>query len=194
MEISKAQADATRKFWTAERKRSAKPVLPKVSKDTGATQIAPNTAATGPAVSVAGSKPGDASVKVTTGEATTQTEPQIYGRHYSYPAPFTRFQSPSYNSYPNRTVGKLFFSNSAGSTFVCSASVVNSENKDLVWTAGHCVSDGRGTFYRNWQFVPAYRSGSASFGVWTPRRVSTTSEWHFAGKPPPGRRGHAHER
>jgi V8-like Glu-specific endopeptidase len=58
---------------------------------------------------------------------------------------------------------------------------VNSENKSIVWTAGHCVHDGSGgQFVRNWIFVPAYSSsfnGQEPFGRWTAKELWTTTEW-----------------
>src|SRR4051794_31271873 len=62
-----------------------------------------------------------------------------------------------YTNVPDRLNGKVFFT-IGGSPFVCSGTVVNSRNRDMVDTAGHCVSDGAGNFYENWVFVPAYSS------------------------------------
>ena len=41
------------------------------------------------------------------------------------------------------TNGKVFF-NMGGGSFVCSATIVNTEGHDTVWTAGHCVHGGSG--------------------------------------------------
>jgi Trypsin-like peptidase domain len=68
---------------------------------------------------------------------------------------------------PGRMVGKLFFTKS-GRPYECSGSVVEAENRSVVWTAGHCVAD-RGKFHSNWIFVPAYRDGAAPYGRWVPR-------------------------
>ncbi len=76
-----------------------------------------------------------------------------------------------------RTNGKVFFTQN-GLNYVCSGSVINSEGKDSVWTAGHCVHGGAGgTWHSNWQFVPAYSNGSAPWGVWTSRQLWTKSSW-----------------
>jgi hypothetical protein len=76
--------------------------------------------------------------------------------------------------------GKVFFSE-GGQNFVCSGTALTSGNQSTVWTAGHCVSNGAGTFHTNWSFVPAYRNGSRPYGTWTARNLWTTSGWHNAG-------------
>ncbi len=160
---------------------NAKPVMPTVKKTSATASLATRTDRGAP-VTIA---PAGRGGKTLAAPATASgTEQAIYGRAYTYPAPFTRFETfpaSAYRTYPNRTVGKLFFSSPSGGNFVCSASIVNSENKDIVWTAGHCVSNGAGTFYGNWQFVPARRLGTNPFGVWTAREFWTLSEWHSFG-------------
>jgi hypothetical protein len=88
-----------------------------------------------------------------------------------------------YTDLPDRLNGKIFFKEGT-SNFVCSGTVVNSGNKDMVDTAGHCVADGQGShaFFSNWVFVPAYSSscngcGDAPYGRWTARLATTTTEW-----------------
>jgi len=83
---------------------------------------------------------------------------------------------PPYTSYPTRTNGKVFFTE-GGLNYVCSGTALLSGNKSVVWTAGHCVNDGAGTFVTNWAFVPAYADGSRPYGTWTARRLLTTSGW-----------------
>ena len=85
-----------------------------------------------------------------------------------------------YTNFPDRLNGKVFFTMN-GSSFVCSGTAVNSENKSIVWTAGHCVHGGRGgRFHTNWAFVPAYSSsfnGHRPYGTWTARELWTRTEW-----------------
>jgi hypothetical protein len=76
--------------------------------------------------------------------------------------------------------GKVFFSE-GGQNFVCSGTALTSSNQSTVWTAGHCVNNGAGTFHTNWSFVPAYRNGSRPYGTWTARNLWTTSGWHNGG-------------
>jgi hypothetical protein len=78
-----------------------------------------------------------------------------------------------------RTYGKVFFTNTKnGLNYVCSATVVNSEGRDTVWTAGHCVHGGSGgNWHANWAFVPAYHYGAAPYGVWSAAQLWTRTAW-----------------
>jgi hypothetical protein len=76
-----------------------------------------------------------------------------------------------------RTYGKVFFT-SFGVNYVCSGTIVNSEGKSEVWTAGHCVSDRQAWNY-NWTFVPNYTNGSAPYGYWYAYQLWTTSAWFY---------------
>jgi hypothetical protein len=84
-----------------------------------------------------------------------------------------------YWSFPARTAGKVFFTNTTtGQNRVCSGTIINSEGRNSVWTAGHCVHGGAGqNWHANWAFVPSYDSGWAPYGVWSARELWTTPEW-----------------
>jgi len=88
-----------------------------------------------------------------------------------------------YTDRPDRLNGKVFFTKTTGGDFVCSGTVVNSQNQDSVWTAGHCVADNIShTFHKNWVFVPAYASASATgtsrpYGTWTARTLTTKNAY-----------------
>lgn len=74
--------------------------------------------------------------------------------------------------------GKVFFT--AGTVnYVCSGTALAG---DVVWTAGHCVNAGPGSFYTNFQFVPAYRDGVAPYGVFPATTLLTTDGWRTAGQ------------
>ena len=91
-----------------------------------------------------------------------------------------------------RTVGKLFFTTSAGDA-VCSASSVNTPTKNLIITAGHCTNDGPvrcGVLggstcptanFTNFLFVPRYRNGAGPDGSWVGRAVLNHSAWTRSG-------------
>ncbi|HVF76077.1 MAG TPA: hypothetical protein VM938_13635 [Acidimicrobiales bacterium] len=96
----------------------------------------------------------------------------------------------AYWTNPNLQVGRLFFDTQPGAGerwSWCSATAVNSENKSLVLTAGHCVfrpdpdGDGRitgnGFWYEHFRFCPGYEYG-CRMGTWHYRQVSTTWSWH----------------
>lgn len=74
--------------------------------------------------------------------------------------------------------GKVFFTDS-GVNYVCSGTALQG---DVVWTAGHCVNEGPGGFYTNFQFVPAYRDGQAPYGTFPAPTLMTTSGWQGNGQ------------
>jgi putative cell wall-binding protein len=96
--------------------------------------------------------------------------------------------------HPHASIGKVFFV-LRGFNFVCSAAAVTSAGRwgegsgQLVLTAGHCLSDGDGTFATHFVFVPGYHYDEtwgedyvdedvAPSGRWAAERLFTTSEWH----------------
>jgi V8-like Glu-specific endopeptidase len=78
------------------------------------------------------------------------------------------------------TNGKVFFNN-AGVTYVCSASIISTEGRDTVWTAGHCVHGGAGRgWMTDWVFVPAYDDDLANprpWGTWSAAFLVAPHEW-----------------
>lgn len=68
-----------------------------------------------------------------------------------------------------KTAGQLFFSVGEDS-YICSATVVNSETRDLVVTAAHCLWDTEGDLgvASNVKFVPATSdlTGTGPYGIW----------------------------
>ncbi len=94
--------------------------------------------------------------------------------------------SPAYSAH-----GKVYFTIPTGTRagdYVCSGTVVNSRNRSVVWTAGHCVftpdEEGDGDvpgFVSNWIFVPAYSDGLQPYGQWAAKRLATTGPWQEAG-------------
>jgi hypothetical protein len=85
-----------------------------------------------------------------------------------------------YTDAPTSTHGKVFFT-LGGVDYVCSGTALLSGNKSVVWTAGHCVNEGPGDFATEWAFVPAYKDGSAPFGVFAATDLLTTSAWGNGG-------------
>jgi V8-like Glu-specific endopeptidase len=109
--------------------------------------------------------------QVLRGNATTST------RTFKAAFPFSSHEAAQ--PYPAMQ-GKVFFT-MAGVDYVCSGTALTSANRSTVWTAGHCVNDGAGTFHTNWAFVPGYRNGSAPYGTWPARGLWTTSGWNGSG-------------
>ena len=81
----------------------------------------------------------------------------------------------NYTSYPQRVVGRLFFSTPDGGVSSCSASLV--QNK-LLLTAGHCVA-GDGAWYDNFMFIPGYLQGSHPWGEAYAARKFTFTSWFY---------------
>lgn len=76
-----------------------------------------------------------------------------------------------------QTTGKVFFT-LGGVDYQCSGSAVNSANRNLVLTAGHCLNDGAGEFALNFVFVPGYDDGERPHGTFVARELVTTEEWN----------------
>ncbi|GAA1458653.1 S1 family peptidase [Nocardiopsis exhalans] len=76
----------------------------------------------------------------------------------------------------SRTTGKVYLTMD-GRDFTCSASVVDSANGSTLVTAGHCAKDGRGSWARNWTFVPGYADGSSPHGKFTARDLMVAPQW-----------------
>jgi V8-like Glu-specific endopeptidase len=94
------------------------------------------------------------------------------------PIPYTAGMISDTEVFPNVTHGKLFFQIPGVGTFVCSGTVVGSDTFDVVWTAGHCVTDGDGGgFFSNFLFVPGYENGAAPEGEWVAEYAVTSSQW-----------------
>jgi hypothetical protein len=78
--------------------------------------------------------------------------------------------------------GKVFFTSNEGVNYVCSGTALLSTNESVVWTAGHCVNEGPGAFYKNFLFVPAYRDGAAPYGKFAGSTLLTSSGWQASGE------------
>lgn len=169
-------------YWTKERMKSAKPAKPpatgrpETAEPPGSARPEGPSGKIGPSVPIDDEAHGASRAQMQALAPTTGATPAA---GYAYPFPYTRSAVPLsyYNSYPYKTFGKVFFVQN-GRNYVCSGTVVNSENRSVIWTAGHCVHGGSGgRYHSNWIFVPAYRDGYTPFGKWAARSLSTTAGW-----------------
>lgn len=202
---SPVQADtsAARVFWNAARKANANP-MPLRSVTGTPTPASPSILRSGRTPGeVDGNPPAKAaSVARAVQQAIARAQPQgevdtepAFGvgstEWYSYPPPSSLYVpvldyivAPLY---PHTAVGKLFFSDSGGAGYVCSAASITSAgswgsgNRQTVVTAGHCCSDGSGHFYNSWLFEPAYLNGTAPLGSWTALNANVFTVWHTDG-------------
>jgi hypothetical protein len=64
----------------------------------------------------------------------------------------------------------------------CSGTSVNSPNRSVVFTAGHCVNSGFGHWFNHdWVFVPGYHDGVRPFGVFVAKWLGVTADWARGG-------------
>jgi secreted trypsin-like serine protease len=103
---------------------------------------------------------------------------------YSYPPPQTTFfvledlYGKTDTPYPYKVIGKVFFVEEDGENNYCSGASIGGR---AVLTAGHCVSNEKGTYYTHWIFVPAYNNGEAPYGKWTASSFLTFDSLHNGG-------------
>ena len=100
------------------------------------------------------------------------------------PIPFVadEIEDPSVETM--RTHGVLFFSDPTGD-FGCSGTLVNSDNRSVVWTAAHCVY-GEGAYFTNMVFIPGYEEGRAPYGQWEAATLHVPSSWIGSEEPMEG--------
>ncbi|MFI6388810.1 hypothetical protein [Nonomuraea sp. NPDC050540] len=86
----------------------------------------------------------------------------------------------SHGVMPATTIGKLFYTNDQGADRYCSASVINANNRNTIWTAGHCVhregGGGAQGWFTNFLFRPDFDAGS-SLGTWGWRTAASPRGW-----------------
>jgi V8-like Glu-specific endopeptidase len=82
-------------------------------------------------------------------------------------------------------LGKLVAEMPDGRLMNCTASVITSDTKSAVWTAGHCIHPGDGSgaegYYDNIAFIPSARGGDTPWGVWEFKEVYTLQDWSREG-------------
>lgn len=87
-------------------------------------------------------------------------------------------------SLPNSANGRLFGRINGKGAYSCSASVVRTPNRSVIFTAGHCVKEpGRGGWARQLTFIPSYTDGAGPFGLWEWRSIHTSKQWARRGNP-----------
>lgn len=161
------------RHWTPERMRNARPIrMPKAPRRRPVLGSAePSRGEPG---RVEGTRPGPSG-------STADLAPA--SEVYEYPFPYTRhaLDKALERRYPYRTIGKLFGRTAAGARFVCSAASVASPGRHIIWTAGHCVSDGQGNWHRQLVFVPALRGRKRPYGRFPVKKLFAPTAWHDGG-------------
>ncbi|MEV0596563.1 trypsin-like serine peptidase [Nonomuraea cavernae] len=74
-----------------------------------------------------------------------------------------------------KTIGKVFFEWKDGNLYYCSGTSIQSQYRNLVATAGHCVYDiaGNDEVVSRWVFVPGYYQGKAPYGLYIGKQAFT---------------------
>jgi V8-like Glu-specific endopeptidase len=150
---SAAAAQKVADYWTADRMRHATPVPEQTP---GAMPKSQHGSPAGPAGATPPAK------------AIASAANSLAGKNLQLAPMITE----------SAVAGKVFFHKPSGGDWVCSASALNSDSKQLVITAGHCVHEGQGgDWVQNWTFVPRYRSGARPFGTFAAKQFRTFNSW-----------------
>jgi V8-like Glu-specific endopeptidase len=152
-----------RAFWTPERIRSAVPdELPRLTGPVDEPASAAHVAVGTPG-HVDGASPAGGGIR------TDAVTPALDGDGKA-----ARWTGPS-NQSPTTTTGAVLFSRGSQG-YICSGSVVNSEAKNMVMTAGHCLyKDGQ--YASNVVFIPGFDEGAMPYGQWTAGVLAPSLQW-----------------
>jgi V8-like Glu-specific endopeptidase len=169
-------------YWTPERMAGAQPMDMTSSatptKSEGSVETIPAT--TAELLSMRMNADGSVSeVTIPTSGTQALTEPYhatIPFSRWQYFAKYTPNSPGGGTNLVASTQAKMFLTYGA-SNFVCSASTIG---QDAVWTAGHCVSNGQGSFATNVLFCPSHDNGAPLPGVgcWAAESLVTSNVWH----------------
>lgn len=190
--LSNPHAKAVERVWTAERFASAQP-MPLQEMDRDGMDGIPETALSAPAgtaLSAEGRAPiagvradgtnrlfeaADREMALAEEDPGSIHEPAS-GSAGGYFTSARLVPTSADRSYPYTTVGKLFFHIPNKGDFYCSAAVIRAR---LIATAGQCVHSGTTSpgFYTDFEFVPAYRDGTAPFDTWGWEYVVVNTTW-----------------
>jgi V8-like Glu-specific endopeptidase len=155
--------EALRQYWTEQRRAAATPVdLPELTREQVEQARPVEVGEPGQSHPLPGSRP----------EAREADD--AWGGWIGQPWPWHD------GTVPATTMGKVFFHDTTdGKDHSCSATVINSEGRNLLWTAGHCVHHGQGgSWHTNWVFYPHYQDGPDwTYGVWHASWLATKTKW-----------------
>ncbi len=206
------EVEATRAYWTKERMASAIPVPPVVAEppsrrgrespistrlrapEPDITVIPGFDLAAAPKGATPGTDPGLPTIPPPTGTCTScagdYTCPLVNST-FAVPPEYYNTTPPQPNL-PYSAIGKLFFVGYDGGNYECSGSSIGGS---AVLTAGHCVSDGKGHFNKNFVFAPGvygdpFNGGtSPSPYLWVATHVMTFQDYLVNGESAMGHMG-----
>jgi hypothetical protein len=160
-----ARAGAILDYWTSERLRAAEP------RTLGSATAARRDS--GPTAAASGGSPGSVS------PAAPTIDPPAGGPSAGPPptdAGATAYEVPDSALPPNTVHGKVFAKDKSG-PFQCSATSVNSTNRGVVITAGHCVRLKPFGWAKKFIFIPSYREGGQPYGAWAWSSFHVAHRW-----------------
>lgn len=175
-----ARMTALRKYWTPQRLRDAIPLTPNTPRSTT------SSSAMTPKVT-AGARDSLVSLASPAAPATSNSRLPQVGAGRAAPARsitsggrMSASQAAALTT--PATQGKVFFHNPAdGNDYVCSAGTINNPAKDMVFTAGHCINNGAGTWMDEWVYVPAYYYGQTPYGIYEANVMTSFNAWILGG-------------
>lgn len=184
--VTREEAKRTLKYWTKKRMANATPVSwpPDRPGSKGkADQLLPPKSSSRPAKGAAPVLPSEHTDNGSRrGEGSGFTPYADFGQEWTGPStrpPATVngvlfYTDINYPSNPNDDKDRR-----------CSASTVNSDPKNLAFTAGSCVNNGSGiqpgVWHTNVVFVPGYRNGSRPYGTWVAKELWSKNAWINSG-------------
>lgn len=172
--VSSPQTLATARvqsYWTLARMKAAHPVLMQFGRRSTSPQPQPPVIQSTPSEeSQPPMRPANKKMNLPIARPGHRIAPQVTTVAHPY-------------AYPYSTVGKVFFTDpQTNIDYVCSGTVVVSNNHSTVDTAGHCVADGGNQyFYTNWAFCAGYYNGCPSGYLWSARQLLTHTHWYYDG-------------
>lgn len=169
-----ADPAASRRAWTPDRMRAARPApMPRIER----ADLEGGRPAAGSPLLVDGSSPTAQPYAAGSGAGSGSGDTR-------QPIPFTRSEVIDPSEDPYAAHGMIFGSSPTGD-FACSGTAITSDNRSVVWTAGHCLQ-WRG-IAENVVFVPGYEQEvlgeedpmeeTAPYGVWAADLLMVPTQW-----------------
>jgi hypothetical protein len=188
-DIPTDQSAVASKYWTVERMKAAIPrPTPKLNANEersfrGIIEESTGTPSYDPSYDP-GSRRGRDSALIGDGADTLTAATLDAANGYEYPPPHTTayvlksLYGTTSAPFPYKTIGKVFFTADDGKDYGCSGASIGGR---AVLTAGHCVSNEKGTYFTNWVFIPSYQNATAPCGQWTASSFLTFASYHQGG-------------
>ncbi|MEI7845614.1 MAG: trypsin-like serine protease [Chloroflexota bacterium] len=181
---TKAESQATVKYWTKNRLEAAKP-LPFPSDIAASVSTEISLEGQGIPEFTSGILPNPAAnqfAKKTYPAAWKDTKDTFnfpmtfddYGTKAVFTGYYTNYYANMWKYYPYATVGRLYITGGG----YCTAAVISSYT---IVTAAHCVYDTvHNKWMTGWAFVPAYRNGMGPYGVFGWYNAKVLTSWMSA--------------